>query len=269
MTSAVSRLHQGSPRRSPTALPPLHPRIDHLLAGAEIDRDHLVSAGLWLGLGSFVAFVASLVFGLRAGVVVVVVVASTPAIVLVRWSGRRDRHLVEALPGVVDMIARSLRSGLSLGQAVHEVADTAAPAIAPELRRIVDDMGRGHSLVTAVGGWVNRSHLPEVRVVGAAIALATTNEAGATRALDGVSQSLRDRHALDGEIRVLTAQSSASTRALVGLPICFLALDALAGQHALGYLVTNPLGRSCLVAGLSLDAVGWWWMRSIVKARMS
>ena len=267
-SSAVHRLHHSEHDRGerPRLVhPSIHPLIDRVLVGAEIDRGHVVAVGLWFSVGSLVVMVAWVLLGPAAAASALGVVVAAPIVVLVRRLGRRDRRLVEGLPDMVDMIARSLRSGLSLSHALVETAVAAPPPAGEELSRVVNDVRSGHSLTAAIFSWVERSGSFEVRAVGAAIAVAASNETGATRALDGVSQSLRDRQALDAEIRALTSQSSASTRALVGLPAAFLAFDALAGRHALRYLFGQPFGRLCFAVAVCLEALGWWWMRSIVK----
>ena len=47
-------------------------------------------------------------------------------------------------------------------------------------------------------------------------------------------------------------------------PVAFLAVFGLTDPGSLGVLVTSPLGWVCLLAGIGLDGIGFWWMRRLV-----
>ena len=46
--------------------------------------------------------------------------------------------------------------------------------------------------------------------------------------------------------------------------MAFLAVFGLTDPGSLGVLVTSPLGWVCLLAGIGLDGIGFWWMRRLV-----
>ncbi len=234
---------------------------------AELNDDHMGALLLWVGLGVVLVATASLVVGLAEGLVMAVLVVAVPVAVAWRWSGRRTQSLVAALPDFVDRVGRSLRSGASLMQSVTEAAADSRPPLARELELVLGAMGRGQPPGQALRSWAERVPHAEVRIVAAALALASRNEAGTSRALEGVSQSLRDRSSLRTEIRSQTAQAAASMQALVVLPAVFLCFDAIGSGHTIRFLTTEPLGRGCLMSAIVLDIIGGMWISSMVRGR--
>jgi len=232
---------------------------------ADLTDDHVRALVLWLGFGAAISGAVLVLVGIAQSIVMGVAVVVVPLLFARRWAGRRTKRLVAALPDVVDMIGRSLRSGASLTQALREAAVDGPSTVGGELAVVVGGVGRGQPTPHALQAWVERMPRPEVRIVAAALALASRNEAGTMRALDGVSHSLRDRAALAAEIRSQSAQAAASMQALVLLPALFLGIDVIGNQGTVRFLTGEPLGQVCLVAAVVLGVVGWLWMAAIIR----
>jgi tight adherence protein B len=272
MASPLERLHHGDYQTThPHRLPQLQsiPQpLRKFVVQADLNHEHGVAAVAWAGIGPVLAIGAGLVFGLWYGIVVATTLIVVPLVLAARWSGRRTRQLVSALPDAVEMVGRSLRSGASFTQALHEVAAEAPRVFATEIQQVLDGIEMGQPGWQALRAWADEVGRPEVRIVASALALASENEAGSSRALEGVSQSLRDRSALAAEIRSHTAQAAVSMQALVLLPLGFLSIESLGDQRTIRYLTSERLGQLCLVIGVVLNIVGWAWMKSIVHRRL-
>ena len=222
---------------------------------ADLTDDHLSALVLWLGFGAAISGAVLALVGMAQSIVMGAAVVAVPLLVARQRAGRRTRRLVAALPDVVDMIGRSLRSGASLTQALREAAADGPSPVG------------GEPTPHALQAWVERIPRPEVRIVAAALALASRNEAGTMRALDGVSHSLRDRAALTAEIRSQSAQAAVSMQALVLMPALFLGIDAIGSQRTVRFLTEEPSGQVCLVVAVVLGVVGWLWMAAIIRRR--
>jgi tight adherence protein B len=234
---------------------------------ADLTDDHLNALVLWLGFGTAISGAVLALVGMAQSIVMGAAVVAVPLLVARQRAGRRTRRLVAALPDVVDMIGRSLRSGASLTQALREAAADGPSPVGGELAVVVGGVGRGQPTPLALQAWVERIPRPEVRIVAAALALASRNEAGTMRALDGVSHSLRDRAALTAEIRSQSAQAAVSMQALVLMPALFLGIDAIGSQRTVRFLTEEPSGQVCLVVAVVLGVVGWLWMAAIIRRR--
>jgi Flp pilus assembly protein TadB len=64
----------------------------------------------------------------------------------------------------------------------------------------------------------------------------------------------------------MTAQATASGAVLAGLPVAFIALLSGVGGGGLGAFYRTATGAVLLLVGLGLDALGFLWMRRIVRA---
>lgn len=244
-------------------------RFQRVLRDADVQPTHLTGLRWWGIGGVMLALAGWLVVGPAWAVGTCLVLVSLPALVLVRWSGRRHRRILDALPEWLEMVGRSLRSGCSFRQALVEAHGTVDGPLADELGPLVSSVRVGDPISSALARLVDALPRTEVRLVAASLALASENEAGIGSALDGVTQSLRDRMALRDEVVGLATQATSSMHALVFLPAGFLAFDGLAGGSALAFLLGDPRGRLCLASGCALNVAGWVWMRLAIRHRFS
>ena len=98
----------------------------------------------------------------------------------------------------------------------------------------------------------------------AVLGLGAATGAALADALDRTAEVIRERRELASELNALTAQSRASALLVAAAPVAFLAVFGLTDPGSLGVLVTSPLGWVCLLAGIGLDGIGFWWMRRLV-----
>jgi tight adherence protein B len=183
-------------------------------------------------------------------------------------SGRSDREARradQALPAVLDQVTRQLRSGSSLAVAVR-VSTTASPD--RTTARLADDLGAGVALGEAVERWRRAVPTPARHLVAAALGLAAEAGGAVALVLDGVTDTLRDRVALDREVAALSSQARASAAVLVAAPVAFAVLASGADHRVAEALFGQPLGWACLAGGAVLDVVGALWMaRLVARAR--
>jgi tight adherence protein B len=176
---------------------------------------------------------------------------------------RRTAAAERQLPFVLESVARRLRAGGSLAQALAD----AAPARPPELQaswaalvRRIPVEGVEASLDAWAGGWGLRS----VRLAAAALALAASTGGSPARAIDGVAATLRARLALADEIRALSSQARASAVVIAASPLVFGAAAAATDDRT-GAFLRTPLGVALVTAGLLLDLAGWRWMSRLCR----
>ncbi len=217
--------------------------------------------------------------------------ATLRALLMAPRRARRDRSSVDQqLPDVVEAVARSLRSGTSLRVALAEGAQGATGSLAVELRGVHDTVTAGASLPEALDGWAarhrpcaagltpadrsrrgrNRARSrighPALAMTATVLAIAAEVGGAQARTVDALVASLRDQRAVIGEIRTAAAQARLSAVVMVLLPIGFAALQAVTNGAAAHFLLATAPGGVCLLVGLTLDALGAWWMRRLVRA---
>jgi tight adherence protein B len=180
----------------------------------------------------------------------------------------RDRQLEQveaALPAVLESTARSLRSGASLAQALDEAGRRAPEPMRAELERIVDQTRDGAVLEQLLVRWSDQRPLPSFRLAGAALVLAAQLGGPASRAVDRVAGSLRQRRAVQRELRALATQARLSALVIAVAPCAFGLVGAMVDPRLGGFLFTTPSGLACLMAGAALDAGAAIWMARVVQ----
>jgi tight adherence protein B len=255
----------GGPRLLRMAVPP--PRVAVSLREADLPLPADVAWTAWLvslGLGPLVA-VAAGGPGL-AGVVVLALVVG-PLVMIRSRAGRADERLEQALPGALEAVARSLRSGASLRQAVEEAGGAAGTGrvLAGELSRAAHEAAQGASLVSALEGVGARRPLPGVRLGVAALCLGAETGGAQARAVDGVAATVRERLAVAAELRALSSQARISALVIGLAPIGFGAFAAATDPRTSQFLLHTTAGLILLLTGLTLDGLGWLWMQRLAR----
>ena len=202
--------------------------------------------------------VMALAFASGAGLVLVLVARHTaPA--------RRIASLERQLPVALESVARRLRAGGSLAQALA----SAVPERPGELRtswEVLVARVPVRGVEASLEEWTSSSSLRSVHLAGAALSLATITGGSPARAIDGVAATLRARLALADEVRALSSQARASAVVIAASPVVF-GLAAAATDDRTGAFFRTPGGLTLVVAGLALDVAGWRWMSRLCRAR--
>lgn len=175
------------------------------------------------------------------------------------------RWLVADLPGALEDVARSLRSGTSLRVALAEASTTAGPA-RRDLAVVVEHIDRGVSIGDALDAWAGRRPAAEVRLAVAALGLGLDAGFTSARTVDGVAATLRERAAVAGEVATQAAQARLSALVIALLPVAFTTWACLTDGRIAGFLFATPAGWACLFGGVTLNAVGAAWMARIMRS---
>ncbi|MGH3849352.1 MAG: type II secretion system F family protein [Pseudonocardiaceae bacterium] len=164
-------------------------------------------------------------------------------------------------------MARSLRSGASLPHAIEEGAENVGGMLGQELNRVTAEIGTGCPLTEALDALAVRQSSPQMALVVAALCLGYEAGGAQARALDGLAVTLRANLALGSEVRALSSQARISAL-VIGLAPLVFALFAVATDSRTGsFLFGSVAGILLLAAGLSLDIIGWIWMRRLCGPR--
>ncbi len=183
-----------------------------------------------------------------------------------RWLARRgERRRAEAVPHVLDAVARGLRSGASLIQALEEAAREAG-ALRAELSVVVAEAQRGVGVAAALDSWSARRPNGPIRLAAASLAMGAEAGGATARTVEGVAATVRQRLAVAGETRALTSQARISAQVMALAPLGFCAIGAATDPALARFLFVTPLGWVFLLAGASLDVVGALWMRRLASS---
>ena len=243
------------------------PRVRAALDEADLPVPVPLAWTAWVGALAVGPLVAAVVGGPGLAGVAALGLVAGPVLVVRTRRGRADARLEQALPGALEAVARSLRSGASLRQAVEEAGRAGGTdrALAAELARAAAEAGQGASLVSALEAVGARRPLPGIRLGVAALCLGAETGGAQARAVDGVAATVRERLAVAAELRALSSQARISALVIGVAPVGFGAFAAATDPRTSQFLLHTSAGLVLLVVGLVLDALGWLWMQRLAK----
>jgi tight adherence protein B len=156
------------------------------------------------------------------------------------WLGRRQAARLKAfnnqLADTIALMSNSLRSGLSLVQAMEMISREAEPPIADEFQRVVREIGLGVGPQEALRHLVRRVDSDDLDLMVVAILVQFEIGGNLSRILDSIAGTIRERVTLQGEIRTMSAQGRMAGYVLTGMPLAIGGLLMLIAPSYMGAL---------------------------------
>jgi tight adherence protein B len=158
------------------------------------------------------------------------------------WLGRRQAGRLKAfndqLADTISLMSNSLRSGLSLVQAMEMISREAEPPISEEFQRVVREIGLGVGPQEALLHLVRRVDSDDLDLLVVAILVQFEIGGNLSRILDSIAGTIRERVKLQGEIRTMSAQGRMAGYVLSGMPVGIGAMLMLIAPSYMGALFT-------------------------------
>jgi tight adherence protein B len=186
------------------------------------------------------------------------------AVVRVVGRPRRQRALQVAVPEALDVLRATVSAGAAPGHGLAAAAD----AVAGPLQEVLAAAVRAHAVGVPAGRALASAGaaagLPELRLAGEALELASTTGAPPGPVLAGVAGAAADRVRARQARLAATAEARLSVQVIAGLGPGFLAVLAWMAPREIAFLFRAPAGWLALGAAAALEAIGVVWARRIV-----
>ncbi len=238
-------------------------RIGHSGMTLTVGRFYLFSA-----LFGILMFLVCLIAGLSllpaAGTAFVAVIG-VPRWVLSFIISRRRNKFLEELPNALDVMVRSIRSGLPLNDAMRLVATDGQEPVKGEFRKIVEAQQVGLSIPEACARMMLTMPLPEVNFFAIVIAIQSQAGGNLSEALSNLSKVLRDRRKMKAKVQALSMEAKASAVIIGSLPFIVSLLVYLTSPHYIMVLFTDPRGHMILLFSGVWMSIGIFVMRNMIK----
>jgi tight adherence protein B len=154
-----------------------------------------------------------------AGIGLALIAYLLPGLILQNAIHKRQRAFERQLVDVLVLITGAVRAGFSLLQAMEVVVREMKAPASEEFRRVLQEVALGRSLSQALGGVVRRMENRDMELLTTAINIQYTVGGNLTTMLNAVTETIRERIRLFGEVRVLTTQQRMTAYVLSLLPI--------------------------------------------------
>jgi tight adherence protein B len=250
--------------------------LNRLLAGrsmAEELSDQLRRAGVAATAGAFIltvvfsailAFAIGLLFrGIFGGLVLMLMGALAPFTWL-RWKQRRRRQTFEAqLPEAIDMLVSAMRAGYSFQAAMNFIGQEMVAPLGPEFARFYEEQRLGIDVRTALTRLQDRIDSLDLRMFVTAVLIQRETGGNLAEILTNLSDLMRQRVAVRGQIETLTAEPKLSAKILAALPVLVFLVINLVDPAFMRPMITSEVGRIALFAASISVIVGYFIMLRI------
>jgi len=258
------------------------PALDNLLRRstrvADIQR-MLAQGGMSLRAGNFLAFSA------LAGVVATFVAYALSKRVEIAWvamlvgfvlpysygSFRRNKRFEkfeELFPEAIDTLARAVRAGHAFTTALEMITDEVAEPVCGEFRQLFEEQKFGMPVRDALMNLTERMPLVDVKFFVTAVMLQRETGGNLAEILDNLSYVIRERFKIQRQVRVYTAQGRLTMALLMAMPPIIVTVMVVLNPSFIRPLFADPIGHMLLVAGITLQTVGYFVIRKIIRIQV-
>jgi tight adherence protein B len=180
---------------------------------------------------------------------------------------RRRRSSVEAaLPDALDMIARALRTGSGLLQAVDSVIEQMGGAIADEFGRTRQEIAAGLGVEDAFKGLDERVKSKDLHIVVTAIQIQREVGGNLAEILTNVANTMRERVRVRDDMDALASRQRLTAYCISAVPAGVLLLMQVFAPEVVRPLFITNGGRTILTIAAGLVVAGFVIMRQIVAS---
>jgi tight adherence protein B len=180
----------------------------------------------------------------------------------------RLKTFASQLPDAMELVARALRAGHSLGAGMHVVAEEMPSPIADEFGRVYDEQNLGIPVEDSLRNICERVPNLDLRFFVTSVAIQRQTGGDLAEILDKIGHVIRERYKILGQVKALTAEGRLSGVVLIALPfVLFLVMLHIKPDYV-QVLWTEPLGIKMAVFGLLMQIFGALVIKKIIDIKV-
>jgi tight adherence protein B len=186
------------------------------------------------------------------------------------WNKRRMRlkTFASQLPDALELVARALRAGHSLGAGLHVVAEEMPAPISDEFGRVYEEQNLGIPIEDSLFAMCDRVPNLDLRFFVTSVAIQRQTGGDLAEILDKIGYVIRERYRILGQVKALTGEGRLSGIVLIALPfVLFLVMLHIQPEYVAA-LWTHPLGIKMSIFAIFMQILGALVIRKIVNIKV-
>lgn len=175
------------------------------------------------------------------------------------------KKIDQQLPDTIMLLSNSLKAGYSFMQAVEVASKELPPPISLEFKQLLKEVNLGVNTEQALESLTGRVQSEDMKLVILAVLIQRQIGGNLSEILDNISDTIRSRIKVKGEINVLTAQGRISGFIISLLPVALGFAIFVINPTYIILLFTDPLGMAMLGASVIMQLIGIFFIRKIIR----
>jgi tight adherence protein B len=172
------------------------------------------------------------------------------------------------LPDALELVARALRAGHSLGAGMHVVAEEMPSPIAEEFGRVYEEQNLGVSVEDALKSMCERVPNIDLRFFVTSVLIQRQTGGDLAEILDKIGYVIRERYRILGQVKALTAEGRLSGVILIALPFGLFFLMLHIKPDYVEKLWTHPIGIKMSIVAVIMQLLGAVVIKKIVDIKV-
>ncbi|MFY9843355.1 MAG: type II secretion system F family protein [Terriglobales bacterium] len=181
---------------------------------------------------------------------------------------KRFAKFEEKFPEAIDTLARAVRAGHAFTTALEMIANEVSEPVAGEFRQLFEEQKFGLPVRDALLNLADRIPLVDVKFFVTAVMLQRETGGNLAEILDNLSYVIRERFKILRQVRVHTAQGRLTMVLLMALPPVIVVIMTILNPGFIRPLFTDPIGHALIVGGITLQTLGYFFIRRIIRIQV-
>jgi tight adherence protein B len=224
----------------------------------------------WIICGIAALVAAGIAMLTRQNALVIVAAMFVVGLGLPRWvlgflTNRRKKKFTENFATAIDVIVRSVRSGLPTSEALRIVAREVPNPVGSEFHNLVESLKVGVTLDQAMKRMMESMPTAEVGFFAIVMTIQSKSGGNLSEALGNLAAVLRDRKRLQGKIRAMSSEAKASAAIIGSLPPAVMGIVYLTTPAYITKLFTERAGNLMLAGCVIWMSMGILVMRKMIN----
>ncbi|MBS0274091.1 MAG: type II secretion system F family protein [Proteobacteria bacterium] len=224
----------------------------------------------WMGSAAAALVAIGICVFTRQSLIATALVALPVGLGLPRWilsflKGRREKAFTAEFANAIDVIVRSVKSGLPTNEALKIVAREIPDPVGSEFNKLNEGLKVGVTLEQSLKKMFDNMPTAEVSFFGIVMTIQQKSGGNLSEALSNLAFVLRDRKRLQGKIRAMSSEAKASAMIIGSLPPVVMGLVYMTAPQYIALLFTERMGNMMLAGCVIWMTIGSLVMRKMIS----
>lgn len=225
--------------------------------------------GICLLVGFVVGLLLFLIFeNIIFGILGFIIGFKVPAMYVKNIKKSRAKKLNSQLPEALSILANGLRAGLSFNQAMMIAGKEMDNPIAEDFNRVVHENVLGKEMEEALKDLAERTADDDVEILVTAILIQRQVGGNLSEILDIISNTIRERVKLRGDVKSMTAQAKLSAIVVGLIPPTIVVILYLINKEFMMPLFNTLAGNIMIGVAVMMQAIGIFILIKILDMKV-